>query len=235
MVTAIIVAAGQGRRMAGDRRKQYLSLAGIPILTRTLMVFDRCEAVHQIILVVPQDDFEYCRGSILGPAGLSREIGLVPGGRRRQDSVFNGLNAIDENCSIVIIHDGVRPFVDNEQVIACIDGARESGACILGMPAHETLKQVDQSGYIIQTRKRDDIWLAQTPQAFRYDAILKAHERAQAEGFSATDDALLMERAGAAVKIIKGSRANIKITVKEDLEMAHWLLKSSSISSSNSD
>ena len=204
MVCAIIVAAGQGRRMAGDRRKQYLSLAGLPILTRTLMVFDGCEAVHQIILVVPQDDFEYCRGNILGPAGLSRQIRLVPGGRRRQDSVFNGLKAIDENCSIVIIHDGVRPFVDNKQVIACIDGARESGACILGVPAHETLKQVDQSGHIIHTRKRENIWLAQTPQAFRYEAILKEHERAQADGFSATDDAILIERAGAAVKIIKG-------------------------------
>lgn len=225
MVSAVIVAAGKGKRLQGERRKQYLSLEGLPILTRTLMVFESCSAVHQIILVVPEDDLDYCRENILRPTGSAQKIVLVAGGRRRQDSVFNGLNAVDENCSIVIIHDGVRPFVRKQQLIACIDGARESGACILGVPAHETLKKTDSSSHIIRTISRDDIWLAQTPQAFRYDAILKAHERAQAEGFSATDDAILMERTGAAVKIIKGSRANIKITVKEDLEMAHWLLK----------
>lgn len=230
MVTAIIVAAGQGSRMEGKRRKQYLSLAGLPILTRTLMVFDGCKPVDQIILVIPEDDFEYCRNSILEPAELSSKIQLVAGGGRRQDSVFNGLKAVKGNCDIVVIHDGVRPFVQNELVVACIEGARVSGACILGVPAHETLKQVDQNGYIIQTNERDDVWLAQTPQAFRYDAILKAHERGQTEGFSATDDACLVERTGAAVKIIEGSRTNIKITVKEDLEMAHWILESSSFS-----
>jgi 2-C-methyl-D-erythritol 4-phosphate cytidylyltransferase len=225
MVTAIIVAAGQGRRMQGDLRKQYLSLAGLPILTRTLMVFDRCEPVGGIIVVVPQDDIDFCRANILEPAELTKEVRLTPGGEHRQESVFNGLKNVDANCSIVVIHDGVRPFVQNEQLIACINGARESGACIMGVPAHETIKQIDRSGRIIQTLSRDDIWLAQTPQAFKYDAILKAHERAQAEGFSATDDAILMERAGAAVKIIKGSRANMKITVKEDLELARRLLE----------
>jgi 2-C-methyl-D-erythritol 4-phosphate cytidylyltransferase len=225
MVTAIIVAAGQGSRMQGAQRKQYLSLAGLPILTRTLMVFDGCDAVEQIILVVPQDDIDFCRKNILEPAGLSQKIRLMPGGRRRQDSVYNGLKEVDENCSIVIIHDGVRPFVQNEQIIACIDSARESGACIIGVPAHETLKQTDSSGQIIRTLSRDDIWLAQTPQAFRHDLIRKAHDQARREGFFATDDAALVERTGAAVKIIKGSRTNIKITVREDLEMARWLLE----------
>jgi 2-C-methyl-D-erythritol 4-phosphate cytidylyltransferase len=225
MVTAIIVAAGQGSRMQGAQRKQYLSLAGLPILTRTLMVFDGCDAVEQIILVVPQDDIDFCRKNVLEPAGLTQKIRLMPGGRRRQDSVYNGLKEVDENCSIVIIHDGVRPFVQNEQIIACIDSARESGACIIGVPAHETLKQTDSSGQIIRTLSRDDIWLAQTPQAFRHDLIRKAHDQARREGFFATDDAALVERTGAAVKIIKGSRTNIKITVREDLEMARWLLE----------
>ena len=156
--------------------------------------------------------------------GRNQKIQMTPGGRRRQDSVFNGLKAVDESCSIVIIHDGVRPFVQNEQIIACIKGARESGACILGVPAYETLKQVDPGGHIVQTQKRDDVWLAQTPQAFRYDEIVKGHELGMAEGFSATDDACLVERTGVAVKIIEGSRRNIKITVKEDLEMARWML-----------
>jgi 2-C-methyl-D-erythritol 4-phosphate cytidylyltransferase len=225
MVSAIIVAAGQGKRMRGEQRKQYLSLEGLPILTRTLMVFDGCSAVNQIILVVPEDDIDYCRENILRPTGLTQKILLIAGGRRRQDSVFNGLKTVDENCTVVIIHDGVRPLVPQQRLIACIDGARESGACILGVPAHETLKQTDGSGQIIRTISRDDIWLAQTPQAFRHDLIRKAHEQARKEGYFATDDAALVEKMGATVKMIKGSRTNIKITTREDLEMARWLLE----------
>ena len=226
MVSAIIVAAGQGTRMQGEQRKQYLSLAGIPILARTLAVFDKCDPIKQIILVIPQDDFNFCQENILEPAGLTLKIIMAPGGERRQESVFNGLKEVDTTCSIVVIHDGVRPFVQNEQLIECIDGARESGACIMGVPAYETLKQVDASAHILRTLKRDDVWLAQTPQAFRHDLIRKAHDRARMEGYSATDDACLVERLGAPVKIITGSRNNIKITIKEDLEMANWLLAS---------
>lgn len=223
MVSAIIVAAGQGRRMQGVQRKQYLSLAGLPILTRTLMVFDRCEPVSVIILVVPQDDIDFCRANILESVELTKEVRLTPGGEHRQESVFNGLKNVDANCSIVVIHDGVRPFVQNEQLMACINGARQSGACTMGVPAHETLKQIDSSGRIIQTLSRDDIWLAQTPQAFRHELILRAHELARKDGHFATDDAALVERLGATVKILRGSRRNIKITIDEDLEMAQWL------------
>ena len=227
MVTAIIVAAGKGTRMQDVRRKQYLSLAGLPILTRTLVVFDKCERVEQIILVIPQDDFNFCQKNILQPAGLSGRIILVAGGERRQDSVFNGLKAVDSGCSIVVIHDGVRPFLQNDQLIACIEGTRESGACIMGVPANETLKQVNAADHIIQTLERDNVWLAQTPQAFRYDLIRKAHETACVEGYSATDDASLVERLGGTVKIITGSRHNIKITIQEDFETAQNILANS--------
>ena len=225
MVSAIIVAAGRGTRMQGAQPKQYQLLAGIPILSRTLAAFDKCDPIKQIILVIPQVDFSFCQKNIIQHAGITRKIILAPGGERRQESVFNGLKAVDEACRIVVIHDGVRPFVQNEQLIGCIDGARKSGACILGVPAYETLKQVDTSEHIIQTLKRDDVWLAQTPQAFRHELIRKAHDRAREEGYSATDDASLVERLGTPVKIIAGSRNNIKITVKEDLEMAGWLLE----------
>jgi 2-C-methyl-D-erythritol 4-phosphate cytidylyltransferase len=225
MVTAIIVAAGQGNRMQGPQRKQYLSLAGIPILTRTLIVFDKCDLVREIILVIPQDDFSFCQKNILPDTGLTRKIILAAGGERRQESVYNGLKAVDSNCGIVVIHDGVRPFVRHDQLVACIDGVRESGACILGVPAYETLKQVNGSDHIIKTLRRDDVWLAQTPQVFRYDLILKAHERARQEGYSATDDASLVEKLGENVKIITGSRENIKITIKEDLDLARCLLE----------
>jgi len=224
MVSAIIVAAGKGTRMQDTQRKQYLSLAGLPILTRTLVVFDKCELVEQIVVVIPQDDFNFCRENILEPAGLAAKILLAPGGRRRQDSVFNGLKAVDPGCSIVAIHDGVRPFLQVDQLVECIEGARESGACIMGVPACETLKQVDASDHIIRTLKRDDVWLAQTPQTFHYDLIRNAHERARVEGYSATDDACLVERLGKAVKMVTGSRHNIKITIPEDLEMARYIL-----------
>jgi 2-C-methyl-D-erythritol 4-phosphate cytidylyltransferase len=211
--------------MQGQQRKQYLSVGGIPILARTLAIFDRCDRIKQIILVIPRDDLSFCQKNIVEPAGLTRKIITVPGGTHRQESVFNGLQEVDPDCSIVVIHDGVRPFLKHEQLIECIDGARETGACILGVPAYETLKQADASDHILRTMKRDDVWLAQTPQAFRHDLIRKAHDRARAEGYSATDDACLVERIGAAVKILKGSRGNIKITIQEDLEMAGWLLQ----------
>ena len=225
IVSAIIVAAGQGRRMAGDQRKQYLSLAGLPILTRTLMVFVRCDPVDEIILVVPEDDIDFCRETILEPEGLIQKVSLIPGGERRQDSVFNGLKNVSSDCRIVVVHDGVRPFVQNEHIATCIEVARQFGACIMGVPAYETLKQVGPSDQVIRTLKRDDVWLAQTPQAFRHGLIRRAHDRARVEGYRATDDASLVERLGETVKIVKGSRRNVKITVKEDLDLAGWILE----------
>jgi 2-C-methyl-D-erythritol 4-phosphate cytidylyltransferase len=225
MVAAIIAAAGKGMRMQKTSPKQYLMLAGLPILTHTLLVFSNCDLINQILLVIPPDDFDFCQKNILTFERLiPRKIRLVRGGDRRQDSVFNGLSEVEAGCSIVVIHDGVRPFVKIDQVAACIDGARKFGACILGVPADDTIKYVDASGRINQTLKRDNIWLAQTPQAFRYDLIKKAHERAQQDGYAATDDASIVERLGHAVTIIGGSRINIKITNREDLKIAECLL-----------
>ena len=119
----------------------------------------------------------------------------------------------------------MRPFVQHDQFTACINGAAKYGACILGIPAYDTLKQVDKSGQIVDTIARDTIWLAQTPQAFRYDLIKKAHDQARLDGYQGTDDAALVERLGQAVKILRGSRSNIKITNKEDLKIARALLQ----------
>ncbi len=226
MVAAIIVAAGKGIRMREPLRKQYLSLAGLPILTRTLFVFNNCDLIDQIFLVIPPDDLEYCRENILSAAKFTQKIRLVFGGARRQDSVYNGLKEVDPSCNTVVIHDGVRPFVQNDQLAACINGAVEFGACILGVPAFDTVKQVDASSRVVKTLQRDNIRLVQTPQAFHYDLIKKAHERARSEGYAGTDDACLVERLGAVVTIISGSRSNIKITGREDLEIAKCLLDS---------
>ncbi len=225
MVAAIIVAAGKGVRMQDSLRKQYLPLAGLPILAHTLTVFGKCDLVDHIYLVIPPDDFDFCRESILDRIKLVGNVNLVAGGARRQDSVYRGLQQIDPGCRIVIIHDGVRPFVQHDQIAACINGAEKFGSCILGIPAYDTLKQVDKSGNIVNTTARDAIWLAQTPQAFRYDLIKKAHDQARLDDYQGTDDASLVERLGAAGRIIGGSRSNIKISNQEDLKIARALLE----------
>jgi 2-C-methyl-D-erythritol 4-phosphate cytidylyltransferase len=225
MVHAIIVAAGQGIRMSNTVRKQYIALDGIPILSRTLGVFDRCDLIDQIIMAVPKDDIDYCRNEIIPAANMKTEAILVAGGKRRQDSVYNSLKNIETDDSIVLIHDGVRPFVNPEHLVACIKGAQKHGACILGIPAFDTIKHVNAKNEIVGTEKRDSIWLAQTPQAFQLELIKKAHEIAIQEGFTGTDDASLVERLGGIVKIIPGSRNNIKITNQEDLKLAQALLQ----------
>ncbi len=225
MVSAVIVAAGSGTRMQAALRKQYLPLAGLPILTRTLTVFENCEQIDQICLVIPGEDFNFCRRNILMPAKFNTQIKLIAGGQSRQESVYNGLQKVEGRCSIVVIHDGVRPLIRNDQLVACIKGAGQTGACILAVPAFDTLKQADASGRILSTLKRGDIWLAQTPQAFDLELIKKAHEFARREGNTGTDDASLVEYLGAPVTIVTGSRSNIKITSSEDLQIAKCLLR----------
>ncbi len=220
MVSVIIVAAGKGTRMGAATRKQYLSLSGVPIVGITLGVFDGCDAIQGIFLVIPENDFDFCRDEVLVPLNLQNRVTLVPGGATRQDSVYKGLSALDDPGGIVLIHDGVRPFVRHEEIMACIRAAEADGACILGLPAFDTLKGVNAAGYIEQTFERAGVWLAQTPQAFQYELICRAHESAIAEGFTGTDDASLVERMGKAVRVISGSRYNIKITTPEDLRIA---------------
>lgn len=227
-VLAVIVAAGKGTRMNNSIRKQYLSIAGLPILSHTLLVFEKSEVIDRIILVIPEGDFSYCKQNIIAPLKPEKKIDLVPGGLERQISVYNGLCAIDNKNSIVVIHDGVRPFVSPEHLASCITGIEESGACILGIPVHDTVKYVDRSGYIKKTPERENIWLAQTPQAFRYDLIMKAHNIARQEGYKATDDASLVERLGEKVKILHGGEYNIKITSQEDIELSKALFRSGS-------
>ncbi|MGD2187124.1 MAG: 2-C-methyl-D-erythritol 4-phosphate cytidylyltransferase [Desulfobacterales bacterium] len=226
-IHAVIVAAGKGIRMSDAVRKQYIALDGIPILTRTLIIFNRCDLIDRIIVAVPKEDIDFCRNEIIPPAYMEKEVSLVIGGAHRQDSVYNSLNTIETDDGIVLIHDAVRPFVKREHLVDCIKEARKHGACILGIPTFDTVKHVNAKSEIIETWKRDILWLAQTPQAFKVKLIKKAHENAKQEGFIGTDDASLVERLGRVVKIIPGSRSNIKITNQEDLKLAQALLQTS--------
>ncbi len=229
MASAIILAAGSGKRMNSALPKQYMDLAGLPVLTRTLMVFDKHPAIEHIFLVVSANDTAYCRQHILSNNSWGKTVRLVTGGKKRQDSVYNGLKAAGANIGegeIVLIHDGARPFVSKDMITECIEGARECGACILGIPASDTLKRVDSRGIIYGTISRENVWMAQTPQAFSLKLIRDGFENAMKKGLSVTDDAAVLESFGIPVRIIPGSRNNMKITTPEDFDFAVAMLRS---------
>lgn len=217
-------------------RKQYIEAGGVPILGRTLMVFDACEAIADIVLAIPPEDMAYCRQSILNPLHIRKTVHLVPGGEERQDSVYNALRAMvdlypqaDLDFQMVAIHDGVRPFVQTGAIAESLERAQKTGACVLGIPAFDTVKEVNEEGRIQKTLPRERMWLAQTPQSFRFRMILAAHEAARRDGHRGTDDASLAERLGKPVAMMPGDRNNIKITTPEDLRLAEALLRMDSL------
>lgn len=225
MICAVIVAGGSGSRMQAQVKKQYLHLHGRPILSHTLVAIDRHADVDQITLVVPEEDLKQCRKSILSPLSLNHDVRLVGGGGRRQDSVLNGLNALDGDDGVVMIHDGVRPFVRTSLMDRCLAGVNATGACIPVIPATDTLKRVDANGVIVGTLDRRHIRLAQTPQTFSTALIRRAHRLAEQQGFIATDDASVAEFAGETVIVVPGDTDNIKITTPHDLLAAQSILE----------
>lgn len=225
MIVAVIVAGGSGTRMQAAVKKQYLDLDGLPILARTLMAFDRYQSLDRIILVIPEDDLAWCRSDIVAPLSLNHDVHLVVGGRRRQESVQKGLAAVGDSDGIVMIHDGVRPFVRPALIDTCLGGVKATGACIPATRATDTVKKVDEDGVIVSTLNRRQIRLAQTPQTFAIDVIRRAHRLAAKSGFAATDDASVAEFAGERVVVVPGDRDNIKITTPRDLTIARTILK----------
>lgn len=220
----LIVAAGKGLRMGLREKKQYLPINNIPVLSHTLSKFLHYKHTADIVLVVPEEDIEYCKKNILKPLGIIKKVLLVHGGKKRQISVSNGLKKIKTMCDnydqdIVIIHDGVRPFIDHDLIEACIKGAIEFGACVPAIKTTDTLKIVHNEA-VAKTLDRESIYQIQTPQAFLLKTIVKAMEYAENQNFSGTDDASLVEFFGDKVAIIEGLKSNIKITTKEDLEFA---------------
>jgi 2-C-methyl-D-erythritol 4-phosphate cytidylyltransferase len=226
MIDALIVAAGKGRRMKIRQPKQFLELAGQPILTSTLKAFDRHPEIDRITVALPDNDIADWGSALIAQAALKKEVTMVAGGSHRQASVMNGLRSIPHKDGIVLIHDGVRPMVPQSLIGACIGGARKWGACIPAIEAFDTLKKVHSDGSIERTVPRQRIVMAQTPQAFRLALIRQAHETAVRHGWLATDDASLLEQMGIAVRVIEGSRYNLKVTRPEDLALAEIYLKS---------
>ena len=226
--TAIVLAAGQGKRMHTKIQKQFLEIKGYPVLYYSLRCFQDSPLIEDIILVTGEESVPYCQKEIVDKYGFTKVTKVIPGGKERYDSVYQGLLAC-ENSDYVLIHDGARPFITEEILERGLTGAEETGACAVGMPSKDTVKIADESGYIAETPDRNKVWMIQTPQIFQYALIRNAHESIRTREMSnVTDDAMVVEQeTGIKVRLAEGSYQNIKITTPEDLGVAELFLGNS--------
>lgn len=222
---AIIPAAGSSKRMQNNISKQYLLLDGIPVLAHTLRIFQRSPQINEIFLIVPERDVAFAHSGIVDRYGISKVSNILVGGKERQDSVRKGIDALGNDYGIVVIHDGVRPFISEELLHSIILEASRVQAVTVGIPVKDTVKLIDRHGFVAETLNRNHLWLTQTPQAFHRDIIRKAYEAAYRDNYYGTDDASLVERIGVKVTMIRGSYDNIKITTKDDLILAEILTR----------
>lgn len=225
LVVAIIPAAGSGSRMGLDHPKQYHSLVGIPILVHTVRAFVNSSSVDKVVVVVPADRVEFT-DLLLEEYGFSNDaLQVIAGGRRRQDSVKAGLDVLDRDVEIVLVHDGARPLVTQQLIADCCDAVSKYGAAIAAVPVKDTLKKGDVDKRILCTVDRADLWQAQTPQAARVSLLQAAY--AAAGDSDVTDEASLLELAGTGVHLVEGSETNIKITRRDDLIIAEKIMQPS--------
>jgi 2-C-methyl-D-erythritol 4-phosphate cytidylyltransferase len=231
MNLAVIPAAGSGTRLGGTIPKQFLEIAGAPILVHTLRRFDACADIDALIVALPESETASFN-TRLASFHLQKPVRIISGGRERSDSILNALNAAAEwQPEIVAVHDAVRPFVHPTQISAVMARARETGAAILAIASIDTIKEVE-NGMIVRTLDRRRIYRAQTPQAFRYDLLRSANEQARVAGWPAemlTDDSLIVERLGHPIAVVEGSPENIKITTPDDLLLAEKLFEQESV------
>ena len=228
IVTAVVPAAGAGIRFGGAVRKQFIELNGLPVLSYTLRALAASNALSAIIVVTPPGEESKGREA-LELADVNLETEVVAGGQTRQDSVYNGLQRAKADTDLVLIHDGVRPFVSRDVVLAVIGAAREAGAAVAAVPVVDTIKRVDADGCVVETLPRGQLWSIQTPQVVRYALLMRAHQAVREQGIIATDDAALVERIGGTVKVVRGSYENLKITSEEDLPLADLILRRRSL------
>ncbi|MDU4892711.1 MAG: 2-C-methyl-D-erythritol 4-phosphate cytidylyltransferase [Clostridium sp.] len=224
---ALILAAGQGKRMGAGINKQFLTLQDKPVLYHTLKAFSDNSQIDEIVLVCAEKDMDYCKNSIVKEYGFSKVKSLVSGGAERQDSVYNGLKAI-KSCDIVLIHDGARPFITNEIIDEGIKMAHIHGACTCGVKAKDTIKLKDSEGFSKETLNREVTFLVQTPQCFKYELILDCHEKLNKNRKMVTDDTMVVEMFNHKVYLYEGSYFNIKITTPDDMIIGENILKNSS-------
>ncbi len=230
--TAIVLAAGQGKRMQSKVHKQYLLIQDKPVLYYALQAFEN-SFIDDIVLVVGKDEEKYCQKEIVDKYGFTKIRTIVEGGKERYHSVAYGIQAINWNCDYIFIHDGARPFINEEILGRAFEQVQKSKACVVGMPVKDTVKIADTAGFVESTPNRARVWQIQTPQVFEAELIKSAYERLLAEevqllssGVVITDDAMVVEYfTKLPVKLVEGSYQNIKITTPEDLEIAGVFLK----------
>ena len=224
--TAIVLAAGQGKRMHSKIQKQFLEIQDHPVLYYSLRCFQDSSLIDDIILVTGNDMISYCKNEIVDRYSFTKVSNIIAGGKERYDSVYQGLLACtDTDC--VFIHDGARPFITEDILERGFAGVKETGACVVGMPSKDTVKLSDEDGFVSSTLERKQVWTIQTPQIFSYDLIRNAHESIRKKDMSSiTDDAMVVEQeSGIKVRLVEGSYQNIKITTPEDLDIAEVFLK----------
>lgn len=222
--SAVIAAAGQGKRFGDGLPKQFLPLRGKPVLAYSVETISKSDLIGEIIIVVPEDWARAVKTDIVDRFSIPKVTKIIPGGPERQDSVLNGFNSLSGTPDVVAVHDGARPLVSLELLEEVIRQASACGAALAALPSNDTIKKSSPEMYVDSTVPRESLWFAQTPQAFRYEVLKNALSKAADDRFTGTDESLLVERTGVRVKIVKGSPYNIKITTPEDLRLGELIL-----------
>lgn len=220
-IQAIIPAAGAGTRLKAPGPKPLVAIKGKPLLIYALRALEECTFISSVIIVAPKENIEKFKG-IIRDFGIKKVVCYVPGGKRRCDSVASGIKELDKDTKFVVIHDGARPFLTADLLKRCLSAAKEHKAVVAAVPIKPTVKRASKSLVVQETLKRDELWDVQTPQVFAKDIIVKAYKRLGKQ--TPTDDAELVEHIGGKVKIVQGDYQNIKVTTKEDLVLAEFIL-----------
>ena len=224
MVTAIFPAAGSSKRMGGGLNKNFLKLAGEPILIRTLKTFSQVERVNFLIVIVAAHEVETVEKLLRGTEGL-KNFAVTVGGSERQYSIANGLKLLPDDAEIILVHDAARPLISTRTINDVIDAAEKFGGAIAAVPSKDTIKIVDAEGFVRYTPPRSELVAVQTPQGFRREILLQAYDKAATENFLGTDDSSLAERLGVKIKIVASDYRNIKVTTPEDMTIAENFLR----------
>ncbi|MBM7557859.1 2-C-methyl-D-erythritol 4-phosphate cytidylyltransferase [Halanaerobacter jeridensis] len=223
-LSVVIPAAGQGKRMKTEKNKQFLMLNDKEILAHTLNKFESASVVDEVIIVAREEEIDYCKNKLVDNYDFGKVTKVIAGGETRQESVYNGLQAVKSTSNYVLIHDGARPFITAELINKVITAAEKYDAAAVGVPVKDTIKVINSDNMIINTPDRSKLVAIQTPQVFDKELITEAYQNALADDFIGTDSASLVERINQTVKLVQGSYENIKITTPEDLEFGERIL-----------